>query len=72
MLTGPDIAGTLRIAQATSIPVILSGGISATSDIDTIRMESNGRIAGVIVGRALYEGRFNLADAIRRTAGREG
>lgn len=65
-LTGPDIAGTVEIAQNTAIPVILSGGISSTDDADTVRVESNGTIAGIIVGRAIYEERFDLAEAIRR------
>jgi phosphoribosylformimino-5-aminoimidazole carboxamide ribotide isomerase len=66
MLSGPDIAGTVAIARATRIPVILSGGVSRTEDADTVRIESAGRIAGLIVGRALYEGRFDLAEAILR------
>ncbi|MFP4153034.1 MAG: HisA/HisF-related TIM barrel protein [Alkalispirochaeta sp.] len=66
MLSGPDVAGTVAIADATDIPVILSGGVSRTKDADTVRIEGAGRIAGLIVGRALYEGRFDLAEAIRR------
>ena len=65
-LSGPDIDGTLEIAAATSLPVILSGGISTTTDADTVRVRSGGAIAGVIVGRALYEGTFDLKEAIRR------
>jgi phosphoribosylformimino-5-aminoimidazole carboxamide ribotide isomerase len=67
MLSGPDIQGTLDVADATGVPVILSGGISETADADTVRIQSNGAIAGVIVGRALYEGRFDLTEAIRRS-----
>ena len=68
MLTGPDIAGTVAVADATRIPVILSGGISDTTDADTVRVESHGKIAGIIVGRALYERRFNLKEAIARSS----
>ncbi len=67
MLSGPDIVGTLEIADATGIPVILSGGISETADADTVRIEGGGAIAGIIVGRALYEKRFDLTEAIRRS-----
>lgn len=63
-LEGPDIAGTLAVAEATTIPVILSGGVSRTGDAVAVKREGRGLIAGVIVGRALYEGRFNLAAAI--------
>jgi phosphoribosylformimino-5-aminoimidazole carboxamide ribotide isomerase len=69
MLTGPDIAGTRMIASGTSIPVILSGGIAATDDAARIAREGHGAIAGFIVGRAMYEGSFDLRaaiDAIKR------
>jgi phosphoribosylformimino-5-aminoimidazole carboxamide ribotide isomerase len=71
MLSGPNVTGTVAIAEATRIPVILSGGIASTEDADRVRIESRGRIAGVIVGRALYEGRFNLTEAIRRNGSPE-
>jgi phosphoribosylformimino-5-aminoimidazole carboxamide ribotide isomerase len=67
-LTGPDIAGTVAIADATTIPVILSGGIARTDDVDAVRRLSGGKIAGIIVGRALYEGHFDLAAAIAAAA----
>lgn len=64
MLSGPDIPGTLEVADATTVPVILSGGVSRTEDAAEVQRRSDGRIAGVIVGRALYEGRFDLAAAV--------
>jgi phosphoribosylformimino-5-aminoimidazole carboxamide ribotide isomerase len=67
-LTGPDITGTVGIAEATTIPVILSGGIARTDDVGTVRRLSGGKIAGIIVGRALYEGHFDLAAAIAAAA----
>lgn len=67
-LTGPDISGTVAIAEATTIPVILSGGIARTDDVGTVRRLSGGKIAGIIVGRALYEGHFDLAAAIAAAA----
>lgn len=71
MLSGPDTAGTLEIARATNVPVILSGGIAGTEDADRVRVESHGAIAGIIVGRALYEGSFDLTEAIRRNTAME-
>ena len=64
MLSGPDIDGTLQVAGGTSIPVILSGGISRTEDARTVRLRGGGAIAGIIVGRSIYEGHFNLRGAI--------
>lgn len=65
MLTGPDIAGTRTIAAGTTIPVILSGGIAETEDAVRIAREGRGAIAGFIVGRAMYEGTFDLSSAIQ-------
>jgi phosphoribosylformimino-5-aminoimidazole carboxamide ribotide isomerase len=69
-LSGPDVAGTVVIADATTIPVILSGGIARTDDVVSVRRLSAGKIAGIIVGRALYEGHFDLAAAISATEDR--
>jgi phosphoribosylformimino-5-aminoimidazole carboxamide ribotide isomerase len=68
MLQGPDIEGTLAVARETDIPVILSGGVSSTEDAEHVRRLSGDALAGIIVGRALYEGTFNLEAAIARTA----
>ena len=56
MMQGPDLAASLKIAQAVSIPVIVSGGVSSLDDLKTIRKAEKKGIAGAIVGRALYEG----------------
>lgn len=64
MLTGPDIDGTLAIAEGTTIPVILSGGISRTEDAKTVRLRGGEKIAGIIVGRSIYEGYFDLRRAV--------
>lgn len=71
MLTGPDIAGTIGIAQAAAIPVILSGGIAATEDTSRIMVEAKGVIQGFIVGRALYEGTFDLQRALEIARGND-
>ncbi|MDR1893609.1 MAG: 1-(5-phosphoribosyl)-5-[(5-phosphoribosylamino)methylideneamino] imidazole-4-carboxamide isomerase [Spirochaetales bacterium] len=67
-LTGPDIEATLRIARAAALPVILSGGVGSPEDIRRIARASaagEGKIWGAITGKALYEGRLDLAEAIR-------
>ncbi|MCD4699959.1 MAG: 1-(5-phosphoribosyl)-5-[(5-phosphoribosylamino)methylideneamino]imidazole-4-carboxamide isomerase [Phycisphaerae bacterium] len=60
MLTGPDLDGTADIIKATGLPVIASGGIAGLDDI--ARCKEIG-CSGVIVGRAYYEGRIDLARA---------
>ncbi|MGH7703892.1 MAG: HisA/HisF-related TIM barrel protein [Gemmatimonadales bacterium] len=67
MLSGPDIAGAVALQQ-WGAQVIASGGVARLSDIGAIRAAG---LAGVIVGRALYEGRFTLAEAVQE-AGRQG
>lgn len=69
MLTGPNLDGLRKIARATTAEVIASGGVSERADIVALReLEPLGIIA-VIAGRALYEGRLDLAEAI--AAGRQ-
>jgi phosphoribosylformimino-5-aminoimidazole carboxamide ribotide isomerase len=63
MLAGPDIESTNKIAEAAGVSVILSGGIGSTADI--LEVYRSG-ISGVITGRALYDGRIDLQDAIKR------
>jgi phosphoribosylformimino-5-aminoimidazole carboxamide ribotide isomerase len=60
MLTGPDVAGARRL-QATGARVIASGGVGSIEDIRAVREAG---LAGAIVGRALYEGRFALSEAL--------
>ena len=60
MLTGPDLDGARRL-QAAGVRVIASGGIAGAADIRAAREAG---LAGAIVGRALYEGRITLAEAL--------
>ncbi len=61
-LAGPDIDGLAAVAAATSTPVIASGGVG---DLDHLRALDDGvGVAGVIVGKALYEGRFTIEEAL--------
>jgi phosphoribosylformimino-5-aminoimidazole carboxamide ribotide isomerase len=64
MLGGVNIAQTLELADAITTPVIASGGIGSAADLAALRAEADGRLAGVIVGRALYDGRVALAEAL--------
>jgi phosphoribosylformimino-5-aminoimidazole carboxamide ribotide isomerase len=62
MGTGPDLAATAALAAQVPIPVIASGGVGSEDDVR--RAASTPGIAGLIIGRALYEGRVSLARAL--------
>ena len=62
MLQGPNIEQTRAIAEAGKVPVIASGGVGSIEHIRQLRQLP---IWGVIVGRSLYEGKVDLAEAIR-------
>ncbi|HBB70622.1 MAG TPA: 1-(5-phosphoribosyl)-5-((5-phosphoribosylamino)methylideneamino)imidazole-4-carboxamide isomerase [Geobacter sulfurreducens] len=67
MMQGPNIQATKALAEAISIPVIASGGLSSLKDIENlIAIESSG-VTGVITGKAIYSGAINLAEAIALT-----
>jgi len=61
MLTGVNLDATAGIVQATDVPVIASGGVSGLEDVVACRRIG---CAGVVIGRAYYEGRIDLARAI--------
>jgi phosphoribosylformimino-5-aminoimidazole carboxamide ribotide isomerase len=63
MLAGPDIDGLAVAVAATRIPVIASGGVSSLDDV--VALAAIEGLGGVITGKALYEGRFTVADAMR-------
>ncbi|MEC9185409.1 MAG: 1-(5-phosphoribosyl)-5-[(5-phosphoribosylamino)methylideneamino]imidazole-4-carboxamide isomerase [Pseudomonadota bacterium] len=62
VLAGPSIEATARLAASTAIPVIASGGVSSLDDL--LAIQANGTIEGAISGRALYDGRINLEEAL--------
>jgi len=62
MLQGPDLEGLAAAAAVTRVPVIASGGVSSLDDIVALRDVPG--IAGVITGKAVYEGRFTVAEAM--------
>jgi phosphoribosylformimino-5-aminoimidazole carboxamide ribotide isomerase len=66
-LEGPNVAATAALARAVTIPVIASGGIASLDDLRALK--ATGVIAGAISGRALYEGRLEVAAAVRLLAG---
>ncbi|MEZ5167204.1 MAG: 1-(5-phosphoribosyl)-5-[(5-phosphoribosylamino)methylideneamino]imidazole-4-carboxamide isomerase [Acidimicrobiales bacterium] len=71
-LTGPDLVGLAEMLSATSVDVIASGGVGRPEDLDALAdLEVRGRrLAGVIAGKAIYEGLVDVADAVHRLAAR--
>jgi phosphoribosylformimino-5-aminoimidazole carboxamide ribotide isomerase len=69
MLAGPNLELTRSIAEASGISVTASGGVSSLEDIERLRDLEPYGVDSVIVGKALYEGRFSLRDAIARASG---
>ena len=67
MQTGPNLDATLRLAEAVTIPVIASGGVSSIEDIKNLLPLEKAGVAGVIVGRALYSGQLDLKAALDLT-----
>jgi len=64
-LAGPNLTALREMAEASSVPVIASGGIGCMGDLlSLLPLEALG-VSGVIVGRALYDGRVELAEAIQ-------
>jgi phosphoribosylformimino-5-aminoimidazole carboxamide ribotide isomerase len=70
MLNGPDLAGLAAVLSLTATPVIASGGVSSVVDLRALAGVRGGpgaerRLAGVIVGKAIYEGRVDLEAGLR-------
>ncbi|MHC5062034.1 MAG: 1-(5-phosphoribosyl)-5-[(5-phosphoribosylamino)methylideneamino]imidazole-4-carboxamide isomerase [Planctomycetota bacterium] len=61
MLAGPNFERTKALAEAVDIPVVAAGGVTTVADVENFSRSS---VAGVIIGRALYEGSMKLSDAI--------
>ena len=64
VLAGLNLASTLELASATSIPVIASGGLASMADIDALARPECRILEGAISGRALYDGRIEPAAAL--------
>ncbi|MGB9044005.1 MAG: 1-(5-phosphoribosyl)-5-[(5-phosphoribosylamino)methylideneamino]imidazole-4-carboxamide isomerase [Pseudolabrys sp.] len=65
MLQGLNLDTTIILADAISIPVIASGGLASIEDIKRLLEPRAKKLAGAIVGRALYDGRLDAAEALK-------
>lgn len=63
-LSGPNIKGTKELLKNTGLDIIASGGISSLDDVYRLKKLENHGLVGVIIGKALYEGRFTLPQAL--------
>ncbi len=64
VLSGPNLATTVQLARSVSTPVIVSGGVSSLDDIRACKAEEKNNIIGVIAGRAVYDNRFTVREAV--------
>lgn len=66
---GVNVDATADLAMALTTPVIASGGVSSLSDLEMLKKEEHTGIEGVIIGRALYDGRIDPAAALAMVEG---
>jgi phosphoribosylformimino-5-aminoimidazole carboxamide ribotide isomerase len=64
LLKGLNLDASLALAEAVAIPVVASGGLASLDDVRALLSPRAGRLAGAIAGRALYDGRLDLAAAL--------
>jgi phosphoribosylformimino-5-aminoimidazole carboxamide ribotide isomerase len=67
MMQGPNIDATRQLAEAISIPVIASGGVSSLRDIENLMAVEDSGVVGVITGKAIYTGALDLRQAVELT-----
>jgi phosphoribosylformimino-5-aminoimidazole carboxamide ribotide isomerase len=65
MLKGLNLDATIALADALSIPVVASGGFASLDDVRALLAARAQKLAGAIVGRALYDGRLDAAEALK-------
>ena len=65
-LSGPDIGRTNGAARAAGLPTILSGGVGSEKDVDEVAEKKDSLVAGIILGKVLYESRVNLGALVTR------
>ena len=63
MMQGVNVEATSTLARSVSIPVIASGGVNGVQDIERL-VDARAGIAGVVIGRALYDGRIPVSEAL--------
>jgi phosphoribosylformimino-5-aminoimidazole carboxamide ribotide isomerase len=69
ILTGLNLAATVELARATTVPVIASGGLAGIADVKAMLQPEHAMLEGAIAGRALYDGRLDAREALALLAG---
>ncbi len=67
-MDGPNIEATVELAGQVDVPVIASGGVSSMADLEALKKAGQDILEGVIAGRALYDGRIDVAQAVELLA----
>jgi phosphoribosylformimino-5-aminoimidazole carboxamide ribotide isomerase len=65
VLAGPNLDATASLARSVSVPVVASGGVSSLADLKSLKEIESPGLEGVIIGRALYDGRIDPAAALQ-------
>jgi len=65
MKQSPNFEETSKVADISSCPVIISGGVSSIDDVKKAKELGNNNIEGIIVGKAIYDGDIELAELVR-------
>jgi phosphoribosylformimino-5-aminoimidazole carboxamide ribotide isomerase len=64
-MDGPDVERTNAVAEASGLPVVLSGGIGSMDDLEKVRSAAGANVVGVVVGKAIYEGTIDLEQVFK-------
>ena len=65
MKVGPNFGETIKIAEISNCPVVISGGVSTINDIIKCKKLNNKKIEGIIVGKAIYDGDIKLDELVK-------
>ena len=65
MKTSPNYEATIKIAEISNCPVVISGGVSSINDDQKAKELNNKRIEGIIVGKAIYDGDIKLDELVK-------
>ena len=65
MKKSPNFEETVKVADTSNCPVIISGGVSSIDDIKSAKELNNNNIEGIIVGKAIYDGDIQLDELVK-------
>lgn len=65
---GLNMDNTIKLAKSVTIPVIASGGVGSIQDVTNVKEASKDNVSGMIIGKALYDGRISAEDALKAAA----